>query len=54
LIGILTAARKGRESVLADFLPVIVYGVILAAKVVMGGVDPERELGGLRYRYKGA
>ncbi|RKU47393.1 hypothetical protein DL546_007314 [Coniochaeta pulveracea] len=34
LIGILTAAKKGRESVLADFLPVIVYGVVLAAKVL--------------------
>jgi hypothetical protein len=54
VIGILTAAKKGRESVLADFLPVIVYGVILVAKMVMGGVDPERELGGLKYRYKGA
>ncbi|OWT43633.1 hypothetical protein VFPPC_18164 [Pochonia chlamydosporia 170] len=35
-------------------LPGIVYGVVLAAKVVMGGVDPERELGGLKYGYKGA
>lgn len=35
-------------------LPAIVYGVVLAAKVVMGGVDPERELSALRYEYKGA
>ncbi|KAK7753871.1 hypothetical protein SLS62_004237 [Diatrype stigma] len=35
-------------------LPAIVYAVVLVAKVVMGGVDPERELSGLRYEYKGA
>ncbi|OTB04368.1 hypothetical protein M426DRAFT_320967 [Hypoxylon sp. CI-4A] len=35
-------------------LPAIVYGVVLVAKVVMGGVDPERDLGALRYEYKGA
>ncbi|KAI1497397.1 hypothetical protein F5X99DRAFT_24424 [Biscogniauxia marginata] len=35
-------------------LPAVVYAVVLAAKMVMGGVDPERELAGLRYDYKGA
>ncbi|KAI1760895.1 hypothetical protein GGR53DRAFT_507966 [Hypoxylon sp. FL1150] len=35
-------------------LPAIVYGVVLVAKIVMGGVDPERDLGALRYEYKGA
>ncbi|KAI4870706.1 hypothetical protein F4820DRAFT_221928 [Hypoxylon rubiginosum] len=35
-------------------LPAIVYGVVLVAKIVMGGVDPERDLGELRYEYKGA
>ncbi|KAI1403736.1 hypothetical protein F4819DRAFT_484388 [Hypoxylon fuscum] len=35
-------------------LPAIVYGVVLVAKMVMGGVDPERDLGALRYEYKGA
>lgn len=35
-------------------LPAIVYAVVLVAKMVMGGVDPERELSGLRYGYKGA
>ncbi|KAI1781039.1 hypothetical protein F4818DRAFT_24273 [Hypoxylon cercidicola] len=35
-------------------LPAIVYGVVLVAKVVMGGVDPERDLGALKYEYKGA
>ena len=32
----------------------VVYAVVLAAKAVMGGVDPERDLGALRYEYKGA
>ncbi|KAI0900922.1 hypothetical protein F4806DRAFT_450418 [Annulohypoxylon nitens] len=35
-------------------LPAIVYGVVLVAKMVMGSVDPERELSALRYEYKGA
>ncbi|KHN98306.1 uncharacterized protein MAM_04067 [Metarhizium album ARSEF 1941] len=35
-------------------LPAIVYGAVLAAKVVMGGVNPERELTSLRYALKGA
>jgi hypothetical protein len=35
-------------------LPAVVYAVVLLAKMVMGGVDPERELSGLKYDYKGA
>ncbi|KAI0181456.1 hypothetical protein GGR52DRAFT_567680 [Hypoxylon sp. FL1284] len=36
-------------------LPAVVYAVVLVAKVaVIGGVDPERDLGALRYEYKGA
>ncbi|KAJ6787000.1 hypothetical protein PWT90_07425 [Aphanocladium album] len=35
-------------------LPAGVYGVVLLAKVVMAGVDPEKELSALRYDYKGA
>ncbi|KID97985.1 hypothetical protein MAJ_06062, partial [Metarhizium majus ARSEF 297] len=35
-------------------LPAIVYAVVLVAKVVMGSVDPERDLGGLKYGFKGA
>ncbi|KAH8678081.1 hypothetical protein BX600DRAFT_451398 [Xylariales sp. PMI_506] len=35
-------------------LPAVVYAVVLLAKVVMGGVDPERELSKLKYEYKGA
>ncbi|KAI0161390.1 hypothetical protein GGR57DRAFT_355819 [Xylariaceae sp. FL1272] len=35
-------------------LPAVVYAVVLIAKMVMGSVDPERELAALRYEYKGA
>ncbi|KAH9908002.1 hypothetical protein F4778DRAFT_777373 [Xylariomycetidae sp. FL2044] len=35
-------------------LPAVVYAVVLVAKMVMGGVDPERDLNSLRYEYKGA
>lgn len=35
-------------------LPAIVYGVVIAAKLIMGSVDPESELTALRYEYKGA
>lgn len=35
-------------------LPAIVYAVIIVAKVVMGSVDPEKELTALKYDYKGA
>ncbi|KAL7926494.1 hypothetical protein ACQKWADRAFT_280484 [Trichoderma austrokoningii] len=35
-------------------IPALVYSVVLTAKVVMAGVDPERDLGSLRYGYKGA
>ncbi|KAL1879112.1 hypothetical protein VTK73DRAFT_7336 [Phialemonium thermophilum] len=35
-------------------LPTLVYGLVLVAKIVMAGVDPEKEMSGLRYEYKGA
>lgn len=35
-------------------LPAIVYTVVIAAKLIMGSVDPESELTALRYEYKGA
>lgn len=35
-------------------LPAIVYGAVVLAKVVMASVDPEGELTGLKYEYKGA
>ncbi|RFU80451.1 hypothetical protein TARUN_1775 [Trichoderma arundinaceum] len=35
-------------------VPGLVYSVIMIAKIIMAGVDPERELTGLKYGYKGA
>ena len=37
-----------------EYLPGGWYLVVLVAKVLMGSVDPERELGGLRYELRGA
>ncbi|KAL2073349.1 hypothetical protein VTL71DRAFT_10673 [Oculimacula yallundae] len=37
-----------------EWLPMAVYGVVVAAKWVMGSVDPEGELGSLRYELRGA
>ena len=51
----------GRTSISSSFawigignLPAMVYVIVLAAKVVMGAVDPEKELAELKYSYKGA
>ncbi|KAH8842519.1 hypothetical protein MCOR27_008058 [Pyricularia oryzae] len=35
-------------------LPAVVYAVVIAAKLVMSSVDPERDLTGLKYENKGA
>ncbi|KAL7799867.1 hypothetical protein V8C37DRAFT_365771 [Trichoderma ceciliae] len=35
-------------------VPGLVYCVAITAKIVMAGVDPERDLAGLKYGYKGA
>ncbi|KAK4139828.1 uncharacterized protein C8A04DRAFT_40410 [Dichotomopilus funicola] len=44
----------GVNPLLLGALPGIVYAVVIGAKMVMASVDPERELSGLKYRYKGA
>jgi hypothetical protein len=36
------------------WLPGFVWVVVVFAKWIMGGVDPEGELAGLKYGYKGA
>jgi len=51
--------RLGNPGVVASLaglgsLPTVVYAVALVAKAVMAGVDPEGELGALRYGFKGA
>ncbi|KAI1855150.1 hypothetical protein JX266_000015 [Neoarthrinium moseri] len=63
LLGAGTAAGRGAAAgavprswghVGLPYLPAVIYAVVLLANVVMGGVDPERELSGLKYEYKGA
>ena len=56
VLGLLGIVFRGRDDVWWGFgwLPAGVYGVVLLAKVIMGSVDPEAELGGLRYGFKGA
>ncbi|KAI2632025.1 hypothetical protein GGR54DRAFT_14027 [Hypoxylon sp. NC1633] len=51
-----STASPGRwdEVWLVDNLPAIIYGLVLVMKKAIGNVDPERELGALRYEYKGA
>ncbi|KAI0025686.1 hypothetical protein F4780DRAFT_219783 [Xylariomycetidae sp. FL0641] len=49
-----TAATEHWGHVGLANLPAVVYGVVLVAKMVMGSVDPERDLSALRYEYKGA
>jgi hypothetical protein len=36
------------------WIPGAIWAVVLIAKLVMGSVDPEAELGDLRYEFKGA
>lgn len=56
MLAFLGMVFRGREDVWWGFgwLPLGVCGTVLLAKVVMGSVDPEAELGGLRYEFKGA
>ncbi|KAM4060627.1 hypothetical protein HRG_001823 [Hirsutella rhossiliensis] len=55
LMGMLTGRGTGSFGwVGVGNLPAIVYSVVLAAKIVMASVDPERELSALKYDYKGA
>ena len=56
VLGLLGMVFRGKDLVWFGFgwLPAGVYGVVLLAKVIMGSVDPEAELGVLRYGYKGA
>ncbi|KAI3341295.1 hypothetical protein F4824DRAFT_309333 [Ustulina deusta] len=35
-------------------LPALIYVVVLVAKMLMGSIDPEKELSAFRYEYKGA
>ena len=57
IMGVLIQRQEGPTSKIGvgiGNLPAIVYGVVLLAKGLMASVDPERELNGLKYEYKGA
>ncbi|TPX07850.1 uncharacterized protein E0L32_010425 [Thyridium curvatum] len=60
LLGLLARSRLASDAGGAlgpaglGLLPGVVYAVVLVAKMLMAGVDPERELAALRYEYKGA
>jgi hypothetical protein len=56
MLGLAGMVFRGKEEVWWGFewLPAGNYVVVLLAKVIMGNVDPETELGGLKYGYKGA
>jgi hypothetical protein len=48
------SSQMGWSRTLLGYLPGAVYAVVLVAKAVMAGVDPEAELAALKYEYKGA
>ncbi|TLD25510.1 hypothetical protein PspLS_06098 [Pyricularia sp. CBS 133598] len=56
----LAPPQQGRSApehvsrVMLACLPAVVYAVVIAAKLVMSSVDPERDLTGLKYENKGA
>jgi hypothetical protein len=56
MMGLFTRVDDGRRlsRIGLGNLPALVYAVVLVAKIVMGSVDPEKELGALKYEYKGA
>ncbi|KAL3422459.1 hypothetical protein PVAG01_06615 [Phlyctema vagabunda] len=56
LLVLAATVLRGKDMLWNGFgvLPGVVYAVVLVAKVVMAGVDPEAELGELKYGFKGA
>jgi hypothetical protein len=59
LTGLLQRVKLGPQAtgvnpLLLGALPGVVLAVIVGAKVAMAGIDPERELSGFKYGYKGA
>ncbi|KAK4087415.1 hypothetical protein Purlil1_8263 [Purpureocillium lilacinum] len=55
LLGLVAGRGAGEFGVIGmGNLPALVYAVVLISKVVMGSVDPEKELSALKYRFKGA
>jgi len=56
MLGLLGMVTRGKEELWMGFawLPGAVYAVVVGGKWVMGSVNPEVELAGLRYGFKGA
>ncbi|KAI1366097.1 hypothetical protein F5Y08DRAFT_155343 [Xylaria arbuscula] len=61
LAGLLSSSSSRRSAAASHWghvglanLPALIYVVVLVAKMLMGSIDPERELSALRYEYKGA
>lgn len=56
LLGLGSMAQRKGVAIWLGFawLPTAVYGTAVAAKWLMGNVDPEGELSSLRYELKGA
>lgn len=57
LLEVVASMKAGKGGLLfvgMGYLPGIVYGASLLAKGVMASVDPEKELGNLKYGYRGA
>lgn len=54
LVASMKSNRGGLPWFGMGYLPGSVYGAVIVAKLLMGGVDPETELSKLRYGYRGA
>ena len=56
MLGLLGMVTRGREELWVGFawLPGAIYTIAMGGKWVMGSVNPEVELGALRYGFKGA
>lgn len=56
MLSILGLVSKGRDELWFGFgwVPAVVLGMVMLAKVVMASVDPEAELEDLKYGFKGA
>ena len=56
MLGLLGMVTRGKEELWMGFawLPGAIYAIVIGGKWVMGSVNPEDELGGLRYGFKGA
>lgn len=57
LLEVVASMKAGKGGLLfvgMGYLPGVVYGASLLAKAMMASVDPEKELSGLKYGYRGA